>query len=140
MRAVGKDATEALALFERLRGFEAAGAFAVEMEVVAAPALAVIRQHVDLATISLGSGADADVTFLFTEDVCGETAGSPPRHARSWGRLDRLHEQIQRERIEALQGFASDVRASRYPAASETVDMPDEARLALIRSIDRIVS
>lgn len=132
VRAVGKTAVEALDLWERFRTLEAAGAFAVECEVIAAEVMAEINRRTSLVTVSLGSGPDADVIFLFTSDICGESARLP-RHARAWGDLKRLHEQIRKERIEALGGFRTAVTSRDFPAKSETGTIPPE-ELAAFRA------
>jgi 3-methyl-2-oxobutanoate hydroxymethyltransferase len=104
IRAVGKTSAEALALWDRFRRLEDAGAFAVECEIIAAPVMAEINRRTGLVTVSLGSGPDADVMFLFTTDICGESSRLP-RHARAWGDLARLHKAVREERIRALVGF-----------------------------------
>ena len=78
VRAVGKTAAEALGLWDRFRRLEDAGAFAAECELIPAAVMAEINQRTSLVTISLGSGGDADVIFLFASDICGtvETAAS----------------------------------------------------------------
>jgi 3-methyl-2-oxobutanoate hydroxymethyltransferase len=119
VRAVGKTAKEALELWDRFRKLEDAGAFAVECEVIAAPVMAAINPRTDLVTVSLGSGPNADVMFLFTSDICGE-AKRLPRHARAWGDLASLHEAVRQERIKALSGFRSAVGAGDFPAEAET--------------------
>lgn len=118
VRAVGKTAEEALALWDRFRRLEDAGAFAVECELIAAEVMAEINRRTTLVTVSLGSGPDADVIFLFTSDICGESA-KLPRHARAWGDLKRLHDQIRAERVSALKGFRDAVAARDFPAKSE---------------------
>lgn len=125
MRAVGKTAAEALELWDRFRQLEDAGAFAVECEVIAAPVMAEITRRTSLVTVSLGSGRDADVIFLFTSDICGESARLP-RHARAWGNLRRLQDQIRQERIDALGQFRQAVAAGGFPAQHETASIPDD--------------
>lgn len=125
VRAVGKTADEALALFDRFRRLEDAGAFAVECEVIPAAAMAEINRRTGLVTVSLGSGKDADVIFLFTSDICGE-AKRLPRHARAWGNLASLHQAVRDERVRALSGFRADVAAGGFPAAGETAGMADD--------------
>jgi 3-methyl-2-oxobutanoate hydroxymethyltransferase len=132
VRAVGKTAAEALELWERFQALEDAGAFAVECEVIAAEVMAEINKRTSLVTVSLGSGADADVIFLFTSDICGESV-RPPRHARAWGDLKRLHEEIRQERIEALGGFRASVTSRDFPTKSETAAIPPE-ELAAFRA------
>ena len=102
---MGKSATEALELWERFQRLEDAGAFAAECELIAAPVMAEVHRRTSLVTISLGSGPDADVVFLFTSDICGESS-RPPRHARSWGNLAAKHQAVRGERVQALTRFA----------------------------------
>lgn len=125
MRAVGKTAEEAMELWDRFRQLEDAGAFAVECEVIAAPVMAEINRRTSLVTVSLGSGSDADVIFLFTSDICGESARLP-RHARAWGNLRRLQEQIRQERIGALGQFRQAVAGGAFPAQHETASIRED--------------
>lgn len=135
VRSVGKTAAEALELWDRFRRLEDAGAFAVECEIIAAPAMAAINRRTGLVTVSLGSGVDADVQFLFTSDICGESARLP-RHARRWGNLARLQDQIRKERIEALTAFRMAVSDASFPLASETNDMSDGELESFLNAID----
>jgi 3-methyl-2-oxobutanoate hydroxymethyltransferase len=123
VRAVGKTAAEALELYDRFRRLEDAGAFAAECELIAAPVMAEIHRRTSLVTISLGSGPEADVMFLFTSDICGESS-RPPRHARSWGDLAARHEAVRDERVRALKGFRTEVAAKSFPAPAECADAP----------------
>lgn len=136
VRSVGKTADEAIALWDRFRRLEDAGAFAVECEIIAAPVMAEINRRTGLVTVSLGSGPDADVQFLFTSDICGES-GRLPRHARSWGNLARLNEQIRKERVEALSAFRAAVSEMSFPAPEETSGIADAELDRLRAAMDR---
>ena len=125
VRAVGKTAAEALLLWEQFKRLEDAGAFAVECEVIPAAVMAEINPRTGLVTISLGSGGDADVIFLFTPDICGEAARLP-RHARAWGRVAELQSAIREERRNALQSFRAEVEAATFPSLNEKASIPDE--------------
>jgi 3-methyl-2-oxobutanoate hydroxymethyltransferase len=118
VRAVGKTAAEALELWDRFRRLEDAGAFAVECELIAAPVMAEINRRTGLVTVSLGSGPEADVMFLFTADICGENARLP-RHARAWGDLATLQKAVGDERVKALTGFRDAVRSGDFPRADQ---------------------
>ncbi|MDQ6434090.1 3-methyl-2-oxobutanoate hydroxymethyltransferase [Mesorhizobium sp. LHD-90] len=124
VRAVGKTADEALDLFDRFRRLEDAGAFAVECEVIPAAVMAEINRRTGLVTVSLGSGPDADVIFLFTSDICGEVKRLP-RHARAWGDLASLHQKVRDERVKALSGFRADVASGGYPGEAENARIPE---------------
>jgi 3-methyl-2-oxobutanoate hydroxymethyltransferase len=121
-RAVGREAGEARALLDKVRRLEEAGAFAVEMELVPAPLCAAITGRTGLVTVSLGSGAGGDVQFLFTTDICGESARLP-RHARAWADVGGLRRRIDEERRRALAAFRAEVGAGTFPSAGETVDL-----------------
>jgi len=136
IRAFGKTATEAFELWDRFRRLEDAGAFAVECELIPAAVMAEIGSRTGLVTISLGSGPDADVIFLFTSDICGENERLP-RHARAWGNLARLHEAVRTERLAALSGFRAAVRTGDFPAKANVAGIADEEIEAFRRDIER---
>jgi 3-methyl-2-oxobutanoate hydroxymethyltransferase len=123
VRAVGKSAAEALQLWDRFRRLEDAGAFAAECELIAAPVMAEIHRRTSLVTISLGSGPNADVMFLFTSDICGESSRRP-RHARAWGDLAARLQAVRDERVSALKRFRAEVDAKSFPASAECADAP----------------
>ncbi len=123
VRAVGKTAPEALALWQKFQALEEAGAFAVECELIPAEVMREINARTGLATISLGSGPHADVQFLFTSDLCGESERRP-RHARAYADLAALQRQMDAERVRALTEFRADVASGGFPSDSEvsTID------------------
>jgi 3-methyl-2-oxobutanoate hydroxymethyltransferase len=107
---------------------EDAGAFAVECELIPADVLAQITARTSMATISLGSGRDADVVFLFQSDICGESE-RVPRHARAYGDVASLQRRIADERVRALSAFRADVLNGSFPDDTE-VGRIDPAELA----------
>lgn len=134
VRGVGKTAEEAAALWAQFQRLEDAGAFAVECELIPAKVMAEINRRTGMTTISLGSGSDADVMFLFSSDICGE--GRVPRHARAYGDLAALQEQIRDERVRALTAFRSDVTTGGFPNDTETIDIPQTELDQFISTLD----
>ncbi|MER8401448.1 3-methyl-2-oxobutanoate hydroxymethyltransferase [Mesorhizobium sp. M1348] len=122
LRAYGTTAEEALKLVDKFRAMEQAGAFAVEVELVPQQVLEEINKQTSLITFSIGSGSGGDVTFLFSEDICGETK-EPPRHAHAYGNVRRLQEQIEGERMAALSAFQSAVRDGSFPYDDVSISM-----------------
>jgi 3-methyl-2-oxobutanoate hydroxymethyltransferase len=126
VRAVGNTAAEAIDLWQQFQLLEDAGAFAVECELIPAKVLAEIHRRTGMATISLGSGPDADVMFLFSSDICGESPRTP-RHARVYGDVAGLQRQIADERVRALTAFRADVLSGSFPSEAEVSQIaPDE--------------
>ena len=122
LRAIGKTADEALALWQSFRDMENAGAFSVEAEVIVAEVMAEISKRTTLITSSLGSGPGADIIYLFQNDICGEQPESP-RHARAFGNIHALEEQIRSERRNALGAFRTAVTEATFPAPAEIAEM-----------------
>ena len=70
----------------------------------------------------MGSGRKADVIYLFMEDICGETA-KPPRHAKAYGNLLELKNQIETERLKALKAFKKDSISGKFPGKNQSTNM-----------------
>jgi len=135
VRAVGRTAPEALTLWRKFQELEEAGAFAVECELIPAEVMREIHQRTGLATISLGSGPHADVQFLFTSDICGESERRP-RHARAYADLAALQRQIDAERVRALTEFRADVAGGTFPSAAETSTIQDAELAGFLTALD----
>lgn len=134
VRAVGKTAEEASALWQRFVELEDAGAFAVECELIPANVMAVINERTTLATISLGSGPHADVLFLFTSDITGD-GEHIPRHARVYADFNDLRARMDEERRRAMAAFRADVASGSFPSSDEVV-IADAEELA--RFVERL--
>ncbi|WP_171182148.1 3-methyl-2-oxobutanoate hydroxymethyltransferase [Ruegeria sp. HKCCD8929] len=124
LRAVGKTANESIALWNAFRTMEDAGAFSVEAEVICDRVMAEISTRTSLITSSLGSGLGADIIYLFQNDICGEQPESP-RHARAFGDLNSLYEQIKHQRRVALSAFRKSVEEEQFPGPSECATISD---------------
>ena len=128
-------AAEAIDLWQQFQLLEDAGAFAVECELIPAAVMAQIHRRTSMATISLGSGADADVMFLFSADICGESARTP-RHARVYGNVGALQQQIADERVRALSAFRADVAARVFPNEAELGNIPPVELAGFLAALD----
>ena len=128
MRAFGRTPDEARAIMETIRRYEDAGAFAVELEVVAEPVASAISQATPLTIISMGSGPGCDVQYLFGIDILGETKGHIPRHARVYDNFAAETARLQEKRVTAFQAFKADVAGGQFPGPAEIVSLkPAEA-------------
>ncbi len=136
LRAFGKTAAEAKDLFHRIKAFEAAGAAMVELELVAAPVAALLTPRTAMTTVSIGSGPDCDVTYLFGVDILNE-APRRPRHARAWDDFGAEAERLHAARVAAFTAFRTDVAQCRFPAPPETVAAPPGLADAFTDWLDR---
>lgn len=123
LRAAGKTAAEAQALYRRIKEFESAGATMVELELVAAPVAALLTPRTLMTTVSIGSGGGCDVIYLFGVDILNE-APRRPRHARAWDDFGAEARRLHDARVAAFSAFRTDVATGRFPAPSETVAAP----------------
>jgi 3-methyl-2-oxobutanoate hydroxymethyltransferase len=122
-RAVGKSADAALALFDECRGFQEAGAFAVEIEVVPVEVAAEIAKRLDLLLWSMGAGSGCDAQYLFAEDILGENQGHVPRHAKVYRNFAAEYDRLQTERVAAFAEFRDDVASGAFPESGHIVQM-----------------
>ncbi len=136
VRPVGRDAAEASALWRQFQELEEAGAFAVECELVPAQVLAEITPRTGMATISLGSGRDADVMFLFQSDIVGESP-RVPRHARAYGDVASLQRRIAEERVRALSAFREDVLRGTFPDDGSVSHIDPTELARFVESLDQ---
>ena len=110
-------------IWQQVQEYEQAGAFAVEMEVIAAPLATEITKRTSMLTISLGSGGGCDAQYLFSADILGENRGHLPRHAKKYRDFASERDRLQAERIAAYREFISDVGSGSFPENRHSVDM-----------------
>lgn len=139
-RAVGKTAPDAMRLYREVKAYEAAGAFAVEIEVVPPEVAAEISRRTSVLLWSMGAGAGCDAQYLFANDILGYTEGHVPRHARVYRDFRAEYYRLQRERVAAFGEFVADVEKGAFPEAQHLVRMAgdelDSFREALTREPD----
>ena len=135
-RAVGKTAEGAFRLYEEVKAYESAGAFAVEIEVVPAEVATEISKRVDVLLWSMGAGAGCDAQYLFANDVLGYTEGHIPRHSKIYRDFKAEYARLQSEREMAFREFASDVKSGAYPEERHLVRMPTDQLGAFLGKID----
>lgn len=90
------------------KALQAAGAFAVVLEVVPADLGARVTAELDIPTIGIGAGPDCDAQVLVWQDMAGLTPGPGPRFVRRYADLRAVLTQ-------AATDFALDVRDGGYP-------------------------
>jgi 3-methyl-2-oxobutanoate hydroxymethyltransferase len=124
-RLQGKTAEAARALVEDARALEAAGAFALVLEVVPREIARIVTASVSIPTIGIGAGEHCDAQVLVIHDLLG-LSFSPTRP-----RFVRQYADLRAQMTEAISRFAEDVRTGAYPAEHESYPLPREAAAEL---------
>lgn len=125
LKAVGKTLDEAMTVYQEIKAFENAGAWAVEVEVIPAQLLAEISGRTSLVTSSIGAGSGGDIQFLFAEDILGNNPGPYPRHTKQYRNLFKMQQVLQAERIAGFKDYIDDVQSGKFPGPEHIVNAPE---------------
>jgi len=92
-----------------------AGAFATVLEGVAEPLAAHLAKEISNPIIGIGASAECDGQILVTEDMLGLFSFNP--------KFVKRYAEIGTDIAKAVEGYASDVRARKFPGDEETYKM-----------------
>ena len=112
-RVQGKDEQSAARIIKDSITLEAAGAFAIVLELVPGELAAVVTSRISIPTIGIGAGPDCDGQVQVWHDLLGLNPDFKPRHARRFADLAPV---IQA----AVERYAADVRGRKFPTEAET--------------------
>jgi 3-methyl-2-oxobutanoate hydroxymethyltransferase len=115
----GKTAEAARRLVVDAQALEDAGCMSIVLEAIPAPVAARITSEVAVPTIGIGAGPDCDGQVLVYHDLLGLTEGHLPRFVKRYASLSR-------EIRDALEAYASEVRAGTFPGDEHTYSMSEE--------------
>ena len=87
---------------------QAAGAFAIVLELIPRQAAAVITAELDIPTIGIGAGPHCDGQVLVSQDMLGLTEGFNPKFLKRFGDLRRAA-------ISATESYVAEVQDGRFP-------------------------
>ncbi len=108
----GDDAARVLAA---AKAHEAAGAFAIVLEMLAADTARQVTSSLRIPTIGIGAGPDCDAQVLVWQDMAGMRAGRMPRFVKTFG-------DVRGAVRTAAQAFGDEVVAGSFPAAEHTYE------------------
>lgn len=94
---------------------QAAGAFAVVMEMVPAPVANEVTKALDIPTIGIGAGPECDAQVLVWQDMMGLRTGRAPRFVKRYADLAAVM-------TTAAEQFATDVAHGTFPGPEHTFD------------------
>jgi 3-methyl-2-oxobutanoate hydroxymethyltransferase len=112
-RVQGRSDEEAERLMADAKSLEAAGAFAVVLELVPEELATRVTELLTIPTIGIGAGVHCDAQVLVWTDMAGMTPGKAPRFAKKYADLRTVLR-------DAAQAYASDVVNGAFPAAEHT--------------------
>ncbi|MBD9513709.1 MULTISPECIES: 3-methyl-2-oxobutanoate hydroxymethyltransferase [unclassified Pseudomonas] len=100
-------------LLETAKAFEAAGAFALLIEMVPGEVAAAITQAATIPTVGIGAGNQCDAQVLVWQDMAGLRTGRLPRFVKQYAGMRGVLS-------EAAKAFAADVEAGTFPGPEHT--------------------
>ena len=104
--------TDGDAILEAALALEAAGAFAIVLELVPAELAARITAALAIPTVGIGAGVNCDSQVLVWTDLMGITKKAP--------KLAKAYRNLRAEMLAATTEFADDVRAGNFPTEAQT--------------------
>jgi 3-methyl-2-oxobutanoate hydroxymethyltransferase len=118
-RMQARQAEAAIALLEDAKALEAAGAFAIVLELVPATVAKAISERLSIPTIGIGAGPHCDGEIQVFHDILGLYTDFQPRHTKRY--LNGSHDMVM-----AMREFARDVAAHSFPGEEQTSDLKDD--------------
>jgi 3-methyl-2-oxobutanoate hydroxymethyltransferase len=119
----GKTAETAQILIEDAKMLEAAGAFAIVLELVPREIAAIITKELKISTVGIGAGIECDIQVLVLHDLIGLSFGRLPRFVRQYANIREVM-------TEAVTSWMADVKEGNYPSEKESYGMPQEKKKA----------
>ena len=108
VRVQGRDAAAADRLVEEALRLEAAGAFAIVLELIPAALAIRVTSSISIPTIGIGAGAGCDGQVLVLPDLLGLNESFAPRFLKRYANLAETVRNAVRE-------YGEDVKQRRYP-------------------------
>jgi 3-methyl-2-oxobutanoate hydroxymethyltransferase len=107
-RVQGRGEAEAKKMLDEARALEAAGAFAIVLELVPAELAQQVTDQIAIPTIGIGAGVGCDGQVLVLYDALGLNAGFRPKFLKQFADLESAARA-------GIQAYAREVRAGTYP-------------------------
>jgi 3-methyl-2-oxobutanoate hydroxymethyltransferase len=110
IRVQAKDDAGAQALIDDALALQAAGAFAVVLELIPHALAAEVTQRLTIPTIGIGAGPDCDGQVQVWHDILGLYGDKPPKHAKRFAEIGQAIET-------AVKAYVDEVGAKSFPPA-----------------------
>ena len=103
---------DAARIIEDAKALEAAGVFALVLELVPEELAEQITNELSIPVIGIGAGAKCDAQALVWTDLMGITKGAP--------KLAKAYRNLRTEMLNAAKEYASDVSSGQFPGPDQT--------------------
>ena len=124
-RVQGRDLADARALIADAEAVQAAGAFAVVLELVPISLAEIITKRLHIPTIGIGAGAGCDGQVQVFHDILALFDQFVPRHAKQYAQVGDLMKQ-------AIEQYVDEVEAGTFPDKDHAFTMGDDV-VAILR-------
>lgn len=128
-RVQGRTADAAEALVESALALQDAGVFSLVLESVPARLGRLISRTLQIPTIGIGAGVDADGQVLVLHDLLGLFDQFTPKFVKRYADLGS-------EIRSALESYSEEVRERSFPGTEHTYEMPDDEWQELTRRLN----
>jgi 3-methyl-2-oxobutanoate hydroxymethyltransferase len=119
-KAQGRTAEAAAKLAEEAHALQAVGCFSIVFEAIPSAVTEALMPRMEIPVIGIGAGPATDGQVLVLHDLLGVYAGHKPRFVKRYA-------DVREESLKGLRGYASDVRARRFPDEEQhTYTIPQE--------------
>ena len=103
---------DAARILDDAMALEAAGVFALVLELVPEELAEQITKELSIPVIGIGAGAKCDAQVLVWTDLMGITKGAP--------KLAKAYRNLRLEMLNAAKEYASDVSTGQFPGPDQT--------------------
>ncbi|MBC8171386.1 MAG: 3-methyl-2-oxobutanoate hydroxymethyltransferase [Anaerolineae bacterium] len=118
-RVQGRELDSARHLLQDALAVQAAGAFAVVLELVPAPLAQFITDQLNIPTIGIGAGAGCSGQVQVFHDILALAGEFLPRHAKQYAQLGELMQA-------AISHYIAEVKEGQFPTDTQSFNMNNE--------------
>ena len=120
----GKSYENTLKILNAAKKLEAAGAFALVLEMVSEESAKYISENLRIPTIGIGSGRYCDGQVLVIDDVLGRYHGNVPKFVKQYANIKETMKQ-------AISEYNNDVKNGLFPSDEHVFKLPEEEKSKL---------
>lgn len=120
----GKSFENTIKMLETAKKLEAAGAFALVLEMVSEESAKYISENLTVPTIGIGSGRYCDGQVLVIDDILGRYHGNTPKFVKQYANIKEIIKH-------AISDYNSDVKNGLFPGEEHVFKLTQEEKAKL---------